>query len=285
MWPPVRFLWVPPDLKYLFGLPEVILQGFSRFQKPEIYSLPAAFKRFAYIRSRDGVDENILILLHGLGDSHANFAKLFKQMDLPQTAGLAVTAPDELPLNMGYTWFPAFEPDGELIIYSPGERRRLDGLSETRKRMEGLIENLLQRGWRSKNIFLLGFSQGGTVALDLVCNSSHPLGGVVAVAATLLEEQLRSGVPSRPSKRDSPVLLLHGSHDSVVPLSLARLNRDVLKGVLQDVVLHELPKEHIMISSASEMQLVMKFFSAHLCLRSVALETMPGVVEITPSLS
>jgi len=51
---------------------------------------------FSYTPSDDGVDENLLILLHGLGDTHVPFANLGKQLKLPQTATLALRAPEKL---------------------------------------------------------------------------------------------------------------------------------------------------------------------------------------------
>ena len=50
---------------------------------------------FSYTPSDDGVDENLLILLHGLGDAHVPFANLGKQLKLPQTATLALRAPEK----------------------------------------------------------------------------------------------------------------------------------------------------------------------------------------------
>ena len=50
---------------------------------------------FSYTPSDDGVDENLLILLHGLGDTHVPFANLGKQLKLPQTATLSLRAPEK----------------------------------------------------------------------------------------------------------------------------------------------------------------------------------------------
>jgi hypothetical protein len=50
---------------------------------------------FCYTPSNDDVDENLLVLLHGLGDTHAPFANLGKQLKLPQTATLAIRAPEK----------------------------------------------------------------------------------------------------------------------------------------------------------------------------------------------
>ncbi|KAG8916516.1 hypothetical protein FRC01_003018 [Tulasnella sp. 417] len=53
---------------------------------------------FTYFPSDDGTDENLLILLHGLGDTHVPFAKLGKSLKLPQTATLALRAPEHGPM-------------------------------------------------------------------------------------------------------------------------------------------------------------------------------------------
>ena len=68
--------------------------------------------QFFYAPSDDGTDENLLILLHGLGsvgihivvvpmvdftigDTHIPFSKLGKSLRLPQTAVLALRAPEQ----------------------------------------------------------------------------------------------------------------------------------------------------------------------------------------------
>ena len=55
--------------------------------------------------SPDGCDENLLVLLHGLGDSPANFSALGTKMALPQTAVLALAAPIALPFGFGGAWY------------------------------------------------------------------------------------------------------------------------------------------------------------------------------------
>lgn len=43
------------------------------------------FKEFSYHPSADGVNENVLVLFHGLGDSYKPFETLGLRMQLPQT--------------------------------------------------------------------------------------------------------------------------------------------------------------------------------------------------------
>ncbi|KAG8730599.1 hypothetical protein FRC12_020164 [Ceratobasidium sp. 428] len=62
---------------------------------------------FVYAPSDDGVDENVLVVLHGLGDTMAPFARMAKQLKLPQTAKLVLQAPG---LCVSFT------PCGDLIV-------------------------------------------------------------------------------------------------------------------------------------------------------------------------
>ncbi|CAL1709915.1 unnamed protein product [Somion occarium] len=116
---------------------------------------------FEYTPSDDGTDENLLILLHGLGDTHAPFAKLGRQLKLPQTATLALRAPEQIPLlyEQAFQWYTSFDPLGELID-RPNPTPALELLSKVVKH---LTEDCK---WPPQRIHFFGFSQGGTVAAE-----------------------------------------------------------------------------------------------------------------------
>jgi surfactin synthase thioesterase subunit len=63
----------------------------------------------------------------------------------------------------------------------PGEKRRLESLANTLQLLQQqLLPALLAAGgWQPDQVQLLGFSQGGTAALELArrCKSSQRLGG------------------------------------------------------------------------------------------------------------
>lgn len=59
---------------------------------PKASAIPVPF---AYAPSDDGTDENLLILLHGLGDTHIPFGRLGRSLKLPQTATLAIRAGEQ----------------------------------------------------------------------------------------------------------------------------------------------------------------------------------------------
>ncbi|GAA5853730.1 hypothetical protein JCM8547_007426 [Rhodosporidiobolus lusitaniae] len=166
--------------------------------------------RFGYSPSRDGVDSNLLILLHGLGDTHQPFFQLGQSLNLPQTAVLALQAPERVPLleEEAWQWWDSFDQLGELI-QNPNPSATLHLLT---KLIEYLTAPLPSSdspsssssssaksppagsgcGWLPSQIHLFGFQQGGSLAGEFALSwarsrpSSPHLGSIVAVTAPLL---------------------------------------------------------------------------------------------------
>jgi len=131
---------------------------------------------------------NVLLMFHGLGDTSPSFSGLATKMALPWTQAGAVSAIFPLPFDMdGAMWYPSFEEDGSEIAGYPGERRRTSGLTNSRKRVHTIIQSCIaDGGFQAKSIFLLGFAQGGVVALDAALSwPGNQLGGVMAMSSEL----------------------------------------------------------------------------------------------------
>ncbi|KAL6759134.1 Alpha/Beta hydrolase protein [Haematococcus lacustris] len=182
--------------------------------------LPAALSAagWSYSGFADGLDTNLLLLFHGLGDRHTPYAALAAKLALPQTASLALGGPLEVPeSDGGRAWFVTHEEEGwEPIQPRPGETRRLRSLARTARLVSELLRRLVDSGrWRYNQLSLFGFSQGGTLALEVATQhrGSQALAGVVSIAGPLLEESLqqqhpmRSG-PSSAASRPSATLTL-----------------------------------------------------------------------------
>ncbi|KAF9233902.1 hypothetical protein BU15DRAFT_90177 [Melanogaster broomeanus] len=116
---------------------------------------------FSYAPSPEGTDENILILLHGLGDSHAPFAKLARSLNLPQTAVLALRAPEQIPYlyEQAFQWYASFDPLGDIIV----RPNPTPALEVTAKVLNHLTTDC---AWPPDRIHLFGFGQGGSVAAE-----------------------------------------------------------------------------------------------------------------------
>lgn len=165
-----------------------------------------------YTPSPDGVDENVLVLLHGLGEaSEQPFSRLGATMALPQTACLALAAPSQVPVLGGGMWFTAFTDDGsyemlttEKVMLMGGYGGKGPGFNAAssprcaslQRVVRPLADSLLllsaTHGWPADRIHLLGFGQGATLALHtaLECHRTRgkPLRSCIAICGAVLPE-------------------------------------------------------------------------------------------------
>lgn len=166
--------------------------------------------RYRFIASRNP-SNLLMIVLHGKGDSLNPFKKFNQELRLPGMNYLLLNAPRKY-LD-GFSWY------GEPPYQHQGVRRN-------REKLFQLMQELDEQGWKSHNIFLLGFSQGCLVSADLALHYPKRFRGVIGVAGYF---HLYPGWKRRVSRvsTKAPWLMLHGRKDDVLPI------QDTLSGVLR----------------------------------------------------
>ncbi len=160
----------------------------------------------------------LLIVLHGYGSDEADLLGLADYLD-PRFRVIAARAP--LPLDMGgHAWFPIeFTVAGVVVEYEVGERS-LDQLSR-------LLTQLQQdSGNDAGDTVVLGFSQGGAMALELLLRRPDDIGGV-AFLSGLWSKKRMPAEPASAGVRGKPVLQTHGVGDPLIPIAEARISRDL----------------------------------------------------------
>mmetsp|Transcript_17593 Transcript_17593/g.38367 ORF Transcript_17593/g.38367 Transcript_17593/m.38367 type:complete len:487 (-) Transcript_17593:208-1668(-) len=212
-----------------------------------------------------GEPANLLFILHGVGDTPTPYAELARRMNLPDTLVVAMAGPLSIPeSDGGRAWFDIFDDEWDLIEPTRGEQRRVNSLAVSCQLMSQLIDRVRQLGWPASRIHLLGFSNGGTVVLELARRycGANALGGAVAIAASLLPEEMIYICNERTEQPPTRVLLTHGDHDQMVArqdvLQTVQIFRDM--HVEADVELWTGAKGHEMINSEEEMRTVMQFW-------------------------
>ncbi|KKY22730.1 putative phospholipase carboxylesterase superfamily [Diplodia seriata] len=180
---------------------------------------------------------NILLLLHGLGDTHAPFARLGAQMSLPETACIAVRAPAPLPFDLGgYHW-----GDDVLFDERTGDMDPDAGFQKaaTRLLLDDVVRGVLVRkcGYAPCDVVLFGFAQGGMAALQVAAelgkaDPDQELGGVVSVggaapAGASLSSSSKQGDEAEGKKKfKTPVLLCKAARGSSVSDAAVRRLKD-----------------------------------------------------------
>jgi phospholipase/carboxylesterase len=148
--------------------------------------------------------QRLVVGMHGFGDSSVNFASLAEEFRIPGTYWVFPEGPEPVPFNMagGSQWFPLFS-----------EFR--DSLEKSLTMLETLLQTLLKHTELNWNqVCVLGFSQGASVALNLLARSQHTWGGVAALSGFFCGDYAYG--KAHPSAEKTPVFLAHGLQDNVV---------------------------------------------------------------------
>lgn len=219
---------------------------------------------------------NILILLHGLGDTQLSFSTLGRNLNLPETACISLRGPNPIPSLFTGSEDPAFHwSDDVLFDEGKGEIDLDAGFVTSGKVLQEVLAVLRECGFKDREILFLGFGQGGMAALSFVANSSDlEFGGVVSIGGRLPASSSPGAGKGGKGKSKTPVLVLGGSRSTQVTRSAV----DGLKERFGDLEYVKWKKsEDSMPRSREEMLPVMKFFARRLRSRAGVPE---GAVEV-----
>ena len=152
---------------------------------------------------------NRLVLLHGWGADANDLVPVGKLL----TEGLkdrfeivSLSAPQAHPSGLGRQWYPLYPHQWEQVP---------NAVLDLEKRLNSLCFKDIPL---SKTL-LLGFSQGGAMALELATRNKFE--GVFALSSYPHPEW-------KPLKNMSPIFLCHGNFDQVVPKVASEKSFDIL---------------------------------------------------------
>ena len=179
--------------------------------------------------------------MHGLGADGEDFVPIVKELRLPVAVRYIFPhAPQrQVSINGGMVmraWFDIFRPD---INAQPD----IEGIRASQNAIEALIAQQAALGIATENIFLAGFSQGGAIALHTAMGQTAPLAGVLALSTYLpLASDAQPNI--LPAATRTPIFMVHGRHDTVIPYSSGSASRDKLIQFCYSVEWHEYPMAH-----------------------------------------
>ncbi len=179
--------------------------------------MPADDQMLDAVELETGPDPSFAVIwLHGLGADGHDFEGIVREMDLPE-APIRFVFPHapvmRVSVNGGApmrAWYDVAQPDLSRHPDIVGMRRSVE-------QVRRLVDREIARGIPGERVILAGFSQGGVIALLSVFFRGLSLGGVLALSTYL---PLASEVVLKDSP--SPLLMIHGSFDPVVPLRLGK---------------------------------------------------------------
>ena len=199
-----------------------------------------------------------VIWLHGLGADGWDFVPVVRELPLPDDLPLRFIFPhaSERPvtLNNGYVmraWYDIAMTD---IARLPDEK----GIRESQSEIERLIARERDRGIPAERIVLAGFSQGGAMSLQVGLRHAERLAGVMALSSYLLLQDSLDREAAAANKL-TPILMVHGTEDPVIPIQLAEASRVALQARGYRVDWHAYPMPHSLC--AEEVQVIAEFLT------------------------
>ncbi|HKA71428.1 MAG TPA: alpha/beta hydrolase [Xanthobacteraceae bacterium] len=160
-----------------------------------------------------------VIMLHGRGASAGDMLSLVELLGQPDMAYLAPQAP-------GASWYP--------YSFLESIARNEPALSQALATVDGVLAHLSEHGPPPDRVVLLGFSQGGCLALEYTARHARRYGGVVGLSAGLI------GPPGTPRNyagtlAGTPVFIGCSDVDFHIPLARVHESTEVLRRLGGDV--------------------------------------------------
>jgi phospholipase/carboxylesterase len=171
-----------------------------------------------------GRDGRVLILLHGHGASKRDLKPLAEQLgeSVPEMTFIMPSAPHRV--GLGKTWYPSFTTDSKDEV----EPRLRELRAEARQVVTAIIDELIADGVPADQIFVGGFSQGATVALDVVL--AAPGDGAPAGLVSLSGGALSLDLEPLHDQDLLRAFVSHGKRDRVLGAGRSRSLVKALRG-------------------------------------------------------
>jgi len=180
--------------------------------------------------------------MHGVGADGYDFTDIVPQLRLPSDLAIRFVFPHAPIMPVDYAggmpmraWFNL----GADLSAPPDEF----GIRSAQESIEQLIAKELLAGIPSRHIILAGFSQGGAMALQCGLRYPQPLGGILSLSGFLMLAETVSA-EKHIANSNIPILLMHGTNDSLIPISFALRDYQFLTSIGFDATLKTYPMEH-----------------------------------------
>jgi phospholipase/carboxylesterase len=184
-----------------------------------------------------------VIWLHGLGADGHDFEPIVPQLVQPEWPALRFVFPHAamrpISLNGGLPmrgWY-------DIAGFDLSQRQDERGIRASIGDVETLIAREVSRGVDASRIVLVGFSQGGAIALAVGLRHAQKLAAIVALS-TYLPIESQTANERGEANAATPIFMAHGAFDPVVPQVLGERSRDRLRNWGYAVDWHSYPMAH-----------------------------------------
>lgn len=184
-----------------------------------------------------------VIWLHGLGADGHDFADVVPSLNLAPNHRMRFIFPhaphQPVTLNGGMV-MPAWYDISAIDLDMWQDDK---GIRTAEQNLKALIESVIQSGIPAKRIILIGFSQGGALALHTAVRFEQSLGGVAGLS-TYLPLHASLGEERHANNHQIPLFLGHGLMDPIVSYWIGQKSMGYLQAVGFQPEWHVYPMVH-----------------------------------------
>lgn len=184
-----------------------------------------------------------ILWLHGLGADGHDFAPIVPQLVDPAWPAVRFVFPHAPVRPVTINGGMAMRAWYDIRSLSLSERADAEGVRASIADVEALIAAQTADGIPAERIVVAGFSQGGVIALQAALRHRARLLGVIGLSCYLPLTDALAAERSA-ANANTPILLMHGVDDPVVPLTLGEHARDTLQAWNYRVEWHPYPMQH-----------------------------------------
>ncbi len=184
-----------------------------------------------------------IIWLHGLGADGFDFAPIVPELIRKNWPAIRFVFPHAplraVTINNGVrmrAWY-------DIKSFDFNQRADETGVRESMQQVEALIARENERGIPASRIFLVGFSQGGAIALATGLRRESGLAGVMALS-TYLPMADTTAHEITPAGKNTPVFFAHGSGDPVIPVAIGKASYAALTQMGVKTQWQDYPMQH-----------------------------------------
>ena len=172
-----------------------------------------------------GNANKLVVFLHGYGADGKDLIDLANPfgMALPNASFISPDAPHPCAMSpQGRQWFPIEEIPKGAIKASLG---LLDLIENEAKKLDLTF----------KDVILIGFSQGAMMSMQCLLINNKQFGAVIGYSGALRQENIDAAndkiLNGKHKFSDTPILLVHGEQDEVVPFQSLERSKNLLNKI------------------------------------------------------
>ncbi len=184
-----------------------------------------------------------IIWLHGLGADGHDFKDVIPSLGLSKEHTIRFIFPHAptLPVTInGGMRMPAWY---DIVALDSKAIQDEKGIRHSEKSVKALIYKTVSEGIKANRIILMGFSQGGALALHTALRFEQPLAGVGVLSAYLPIHHLLMN-ERNPANLRLSIFMAHGLADTVVPYMMGQASYGWLQNAGYTPQWHSYPMDH-----------------------------------------